>query len=115
MRLNFKSGGLRCAASLFRPTDMPGVLAPCVVMAHGFTGTRDQLTCYAEAFARAGLAVLTFDYRHFGESEGSPRQIVDIGKQMEDWRSAIAMAPYRWTASTRSGSHSGGVPCPAVT
>jgi pimeloyl-ACP methyl ester carboxylesterase len=61
-------------------------------MVHGFTGTRDQLTCYAEAFARAGLAVLTFDYRHFGESEGSPRQIVDIGKQMEDWRSAIAMA-----------------------
>ena len=92
MRLNFESGGLRCAASHFRPTDMPGVRAPCVVMAHGFTGTRDQLTCYAETFARAGLAALTFDYRHFGESEGSPRQIVDIGKQMEDWRSAIAMA-----------------------
>ena len=60
MRLNFTSGGLRCAASLFRPTDMPGVRAPCVVMAHGFTGTRDQLTLFAEAFARAGLAVLTF-------------------------------------------------------
>ena len=85
-----ESGGLQCAASHFRPTDMPGVRAPCVVMAHGFTGTRDQLTCYAETFARAGLAALTFDYRHFGESEGSPRQIVDIGKQMEDWRSAIA-------------------------
>jgi hypothetical protein len=27
MRLNFESGGLRCAASLFRPTDMPGVQA----------------------------------------------------------------------------------------
>ena len=92
MRLNFESGGLRCAASHFRPTDMPGVRAQCVVMAHGFTGARDQLTCYAETFARAGLAALTFDYRHFGESEGSPRQIVDIGKQMEDWRSAIAMA-----------------------
>lgn len=60
-------------------------------MAHGFTGTRDQLTVYAEEFVRAGLAVLTFDYRHFGESEGSPRQIVDISEQMEDWRSAIAM------------------------
>jgi fermentation-respiration switch protein FrsA (DUF1100 family) len=60
--------------------------------AHGFTRTRDQLTFYAEAFAGAGLAVLTFDYRHFGESEGSPRQVVDIDKQIEDWRSAIAMA-----------------------
>jgi alpha/beta superfamily hydrolase len=60
-------------------------------MAPGFTGTRD-LICYAKAFARAGLAVLPFDYRHFGESEGSPRQIVGIGKQMEHWRSAIAMA-----------------------
>lgn len=92
MRLNFESGGLQCAASLFRPLDMPGVAVPCVVRAHGFTGTRDQLTIYAEAFARAGLAVLTFDYRHFGESEGSPRQIVDIGKQMGDWRSAIAQS-----------------------
>ena len=118
MRLDFESGGLRCAASLFRPTDMPGVRDPCVVMAHGFTGTRDQLTCYAETFARAGLAALTFDYRHFGGSEGSPRQIVDIGKQMEDWRSAIAMARTLdgvdstrialWGSSLSGGHHQSG-------
>lgn len=90
MSLNFKSGGQRCAASLFRPANTG--LAPCVVMGHGFTGTRDQLLPYVEAFTKAGIAVLTFDYRHFGESDGSPRQIVAVEKQMEDWRSAIALA-----------------------
>jgi fermentation-respiration switch protein FrsA (DUF1100 family) len=61
-------------------------------MAHGFTGTKDQLAQYAERFAASGLAVLTFDYRGFGESDGSPRQIVDIKEQLEDWRAAIRFA-----------------------
>src|SRR5690349_7242759 len=90
-QLKFESKGLSCAASLFRPAGIPD-RAPCVVLAHGFTGTKDQLTPYAEAFATAGLAALTFDYRHFGDSEGNPRQVVDIQKQLEDWRAAIAFA-----------------------
>ena len=70
---------------------MPGVRAPCVVMAHGFTGTRG-ISCLSTQRHSPGRPARNLDYRHFGESEGSPRQIVDIGKQMEDWRSAIAMA-----------------------
>ena len=46
---------------------------PCVVMAHGFGGTRDTgLLGYAEGFAAAGLDVFVFDYRGFGASEGTP-------------------------------------------
>jgi uncharacterized protein len=42
---------------------------PCVVMAHGIGGTRDSsLLGFAEAFAEAGLDVLLFDYRCFGDS-----------------------------------------------
>jgi dienelactone hydrolase len=89
--LDFESGGLRCAATLYLPTRV-GERPPCVVMAHGFTGTRDLLAPYAEAFAAAGLAVLTFDYRHFGDSEGEPRQVVDVSEQMDDWRAAIRFA-----------------------
>ena len=45
--------------------------APCVVMASGFSCVRDQgLDAFAERFAAAGLAVLAFDYRGFGESGG---------------------------------------------
>jgi hypothetical protein len=32
---------------------------------------------YARVFADAGIAVLAFDYRNFGESDGEPRQHVD--------------------------------------
>jgi fermentation-respiration switch protein FrsA (DUF1100 family) len=66
---------------------------PCVVMAHGFSGTRDLgLAPYAERFAAAGLAVLVFDYAHFGASGGQPRQLLDIGQQLDDYRAAIAFA-----------------------
>jgi pimeloyl-ACP methyl ester carboxylesterase len=47
---------------------------------------------YAEVFARHGLAALIFDYRHFGASEGEPRQHIDPWKQIEDYRNAISFA-----------------------
>jgi alpha-beta hydrolase superfamily lysophospholipase len=66
---------------------------PIVVLAHGFGGVRDaRLWAYAERFADAGLAALVFDYRHFGASGGSPRQLLDVERQLDDWRAAIAFA-----------------------
>ena len=60
-------------------------------MAHGLSAVRDmRLPAYAERFAAAGLAVLLFDYRGFGASGGEPRQVADIGAQLDDWRTAIA-------------------------
>lgn len=65
----------------------------CVVLAHGFTMTRDAgLARYAERFAAAGLDALVFDYRCFGASGGTPRQWLDIPRQQADWRAAIACA-----------------------
>jgi pimeloyl-ACP methyl ester carboxylesterase len=91
--LAFASGGETCAAWLYRPPADAAAPVPCVVMAHGFSATRaDGLPAYAERFAAAGLAVLLFDYRHFGDSTGEPRQLLDIGRQQEDYRAAIAFA-----------------------
>jgi hypothetical protein len=45
-----------------------------------------------QRFAAARLAVLLFDYRHFGESGGQPRQLIDIRQQLEDYRAAIRFA-----------------------
>src|SRR3954453_69051 len=88
---DFTSDGARCAAWLYRPEG--GGEAPCVVMAHGFSGVREQrLDAFAERFAAAGLAALVFDYRHFGASEGEPRQLLDIKRQLADWRAAVAYA-----------------------
>ncbi len=92
--LTFPSGDGHCAAWLYRPAAAPaGGDVPCVVMAHGFSLTRhDGLVPYAERLAAAGLAVLVFDHRHFGDSPGVPRQRFRAGLQHEDWRSAAAFA-----------------------
>ncbi|MBW2457393.1 MAG: alpha/beta hydrolase [Deltaproteobacteria bacterium] len=91
--LTFLSGqGLHCAAWHYGPEDSDE-LRPLVVMAHGFGGTRNAgLEPYAERFAAEGFGVLLFDYRHFGASEGEPRQLLSVAKQLEDWRSAVAFA-----------------------
>jgi hypothetical protein len=66
---------------------------PCVVMAHGFGGTRDSgLLPFAEALAEAGLDVLLFDYRCFGESSGEPRQWAQPSRHREDYAAAVEYA-----------------------
>lgn len=92
----FSSSGVQLRAGLFRPANLKlrnprG--APCIVMAHGLGGTRAAgLEPFARRFAEAGLAVLVFDYRGFGQSEGHPRQVVDVRMQLDDWAAAISHA-----------------------
>ncbi|MFK0154754.1 alpha/beta hydrolase [Streptomyces sp. NPDC090493] len=70
--------------------------APCVVLAHGFGAIKEmRLAAYAERFAAAGLGALVFDYRHFGESSGQPRNLLDITRQLTDWKVAVAAARAR--------------------
>ena len=84
--------GEQLAAYVYRPGTTQGD-APCVVMAHGFTGTReDGLPGYAEAFRDAGFVVVLFDYRHFGASTGEPRQLLSIARQLDDYRAVIEWA-----------------------
>jgi predicted alpha/beta hydrolase len=93
--LEIPSGGAQVAA-WFYPADTDDPQAPCVVMAHGFSLTReDGLAAYAERFASAGAHVLVFDHRFLGDSGGSPRQRFRIAAQQQDWRSVIAHARSR--------------------
>jgi dienelactone hydrolase len=90
----FPSGDGECSAWFYRPHgDGP---FPVVVMAHGLGAIKEMgLAPYAERFVAAGYACLVFDYRHFGESTGEPRQLLSIPRQREDWRSAVAYARIR--------------------
>jgi cephalosporin-C deacetylase-like acetyl esterase len=64
---------------------------PCIVMSQGFGGTKDCiLERYALRFVESGYAVLAYDFRHFGTSEGEPRQLFDTLKQHDDLRAAIS-------------------------
>lgn len=70
--------------------------APCIVMSHGFNGTKDMhLAPYAMKFTQNGYNVLTYDYRHFGKSEGEPRQLYGGLYQIEDLQAAIEYAKGR--------------------
>lgn len=90
----FASQGTTCRAWHYTPGTAGGDTArPCVVMAHGFGATRDaSLEPYAERFAAAGLHVLSFDYRHFGASDGEPRQLLSVRRQLQDYAAAVGFA-----------------------
>ena len=90
--VTFDVGGLRCAATLYRPDGREGSV-PCVVMGHGFSLTRrDGIPDYAKRFVAAGIAALAFDYRYWGDSEGEPRRRFSLRRQLEDWRGAVTFA-----------------------
>lgn len=57
---------------------------PCVVFLHGFTGTRVEagflFVRLARTLAQQGIAVVTFDFMHSGESDGSFEQMLVTGQ-----------------------------------
>lgn len=89
--VRFASAGLACVGSLYKPSNPPeGRDSPAVIMAHGFAGEKEMaLPKFAEEFSKQGFATLAFDYRHWGESEGEPRQQLFPLDEVEDVRNAI--------------------------
>jgi cephalosporin-C deacetylase-like acetyl esterase len=93
--VQFSAAGTNISAWLYLPQDTSKPV-PCLVMSHGFGGTKDCiLEGYALRFVEAGTAVLTYDYRHFGESDGEPRQLFNVSYQLDDLRAAISYARSR--------------------
>jgi dienelactone hydrolase len=84
----FLSQGQRCAAWMNYPAgDGPH---PAVVLVHGFGATHDmRLDQYEQAFTSAGMVVLSFDFRHIGASQGTPRQLISIPRQLADIDTAL--------------------------
>ncbi len=92
--LYFTSGDARCHAWLYLPDGASSrAKPPVMVMAHGLGAVKAlRLAAFAERFQASGYACLVFDYRHFGESEGEPRELLSIKRQRADWRAAIEFA-----------------------
>lgn len=88
-QVEFPSGEVICRGWFYRPEDAPS--RGCVVMAHGFGASPDgPLGQVASRFASAGVGAFAFDYRNFGSSDGHPRQLFSVRRQLEDWAAAIA-------------------------
>lgn len=87
-RIEFVSEGATLRGRLYRPADVAGDV-PVIIMAHGFSVLAAYLDDYAIDFAQAGFAVLLFDHRNFGESDGTPRYGFDNLLQIRGYRDAI--------------------------
>lgn len=76
---------------LYRPAGATvAAPVPGVVMAHGFSATKEMgVERMADALADAGFAVLAYDHRNLGASDGEPRQEIDIWAQARDYRVAF--------------------------
>jgi len=104
-RLTFPSGGERCAAWLTVPE--AAAPHPVVLLIHGGGATHAMmLDQYERWFSAAGFAVLAFDFRHLGESEGEPRQLMSLSRYFEDIDAALAFIRTRpcssfWTSRLR--------------
>lgn len=92
--ITFRSGQDMCAGWFYIPDEARGdEKLSLIVMAHGLSGVKEQgLGEVAEIFSSAGYAVIVFDYRHFGDSSGEPRQQIFPLDMVEDYRNAITWA-----------------------
>jgi uncharacterized protein len=67
-----------------------GTPRPGIVMTHGFSATKEMaLGAYADVFCAGGLAVLVYDHRCLGASDGEPRQLVDPWIQARETMAAL--------------------------
>jgi pimeloyl-ACP methyl ester carboxylesterase len=115
--VEFTSLGATLRGWLYQPDLSP---APAVVMAHGFSATRSMtIDKYAEAFYAAGFAVLLYDHRGFGASDGEPPRQVNPWVQTRGYLDAVAfLSKLDGVDSNRiavwGDSLSGGVACVAA-
>jgi len=86
--VEFPSEGATLRGLLFLPGSQTKRL-PVVIMAHGTSATVTMVADkYAEAFSRAGLAVLLYDHRNFRVCYAEPIQSRDPSRKADIVRSA---------------------------
>jgi len=86
--VEFPSEGAMLRGRFYRPRRVAPF--PVVTMTHGTTATITMaLDRYAEVFCSAGLAVLLYDHRNLGASDGEPRQEINPWVQARGYRDAV--------------------------
>src|SRR5690606_34940732 len=89
--LAFDCGGSRLYGILTRPAALAAAeITQALVLVVGGpqyrAGSHRQFTLIARGLAAQGIAVLRFDYRGMGDSEGEPRDFEAVG---DDLRAAV--------------------------
>lgn len=81
------NGGAVLRGRLYLP-EGPGP-HPAAIAHSGIGGVAENMFDLAELFISHGLALLAYDHRNMGYSDGEPRQLVDPLRQSRDIRTAV--------------------------
>lgn len=111
--VEFNAEGITLRGWLYLPNNVDSSF-PGIIMAHGYGSLKEMyVDNFAEIFAVNGFAVLLYDHRNFGDSDGYPRQEINPYEQVLDYQHAITfMSSLEEVDSSRIGiwgsSYSGG-------
>ena len=90
-KISFQRDGLALAGSLYtpQPFDTQGKYKALIVQG-SLSSVKEQMPAlYAQHFADKGFVVLTFDYSHYGQSDGEPRQVESPAEKLLDLQAAV--------------------------
>lgn len=90
-KITFERDGVTLAGDLFTPADFDeGGHYQAVIVQGSFTSVKEQMAgTYAAKFAKQGFVALSFDYAHYGESAGEPRQLEVPAEKLADLKAAV--------------------------
>lgn len=89
--VSFDSNGARISGTLFLPDNTDGKPLPAVVVTGAWMTVKEQMpTVYARELAERGYAALAFDFRGWGQSAGTPRNMESPAMKIADIDAAIA-------------------------
>lgn len=91
-KVSFYRDGLSIVGNLFTPDDFnENVRYRAIIVQGSFSSVKEQMAgTYAQKFANEGFVALTFDYSHYGESEGNPRQLESPAEKLKDLEAAVS-------------------------
>ncbi len=91
-KINFERDGLTLVGNLFTPDDFDeNGHYEAVIVEGSFTSVKEQMPgTYAQKFADQGFVALAFDYSHYGESAGEPRQLESPAEKLTDLEAAVS-------------------------
>jgi fermentation-respiration switch protein FrsA (DUF1100 family) len=95
--VNFGSEGSQLAGRLYLPPEYTfGTRVPGIIVTGSWTTVKEQMAgLYAERLAERGFVTLAFDFRHWGASEGQPRQYESPERKIRDIQNAAAFLQSR--------------------
>ncbi|MBT2547770.1 alpha/beta hydrolase [Arthrobacter sp. ISL-65] len=89
--INFHRDGSTLAGDLFTPENFDeNGHYQAVIVQGSFSSVKEMMAgTYAQKFAEQGFVALTFDYAHYGQSTGEPRQLESPAEKLDDLQAAV--------------------------